>query len=148
LIEQGICNVDVSGAGGTSWVAVEYHRTSEARRELAKTFWDWGIPTAASVAMCVSQGMKIVFATGGVTSGLDAARAIVLGASAVGIARPLLRVLASEGRAGASAFMERIETELRMAMLLVGAADLEALRRCPKVIADPLRTWLQFGPAS
>src|SRR5437868_3244085 len=45
----GVEYVDVSGAGGTSWVAVETHRASPERRPLGEAFWEWGIPTAASV---------------------------------------------------------------------------------------------------
>lgn len=145
LREHGIRHVDVSGAGGTSWVGVEYHRAMDARKPLARTFWDWGIPTAASVALCVSEGMDTVVATGGIATGLDVAKAIALGASAAGIARPILQAFEAGGRERVAALMERIETELRMAMLLVGVANLDALRRVPRIVTEPLEQWLRSG---
>lgn len=144
LIERGIQHIDVSGAGGTSWIAVEYHRAPTSRKSMGKAFWDWGIPTAASVVWCASEGVKTIFATGGVASGLDIARAIALGASAGGIARPLLQALDAGGRSGAVELLSRIETELRMAMLLVGAPSLEALKKVPKIVKGPLRDWVDL----
>jgi isopentenyl-diphosphate Delta-isomerase len=141
LRNHGIRHVDVSGAGGTSWVAVEMHRAPEAGRALGETFRDWGIPTAASVLMVARHGFDTVFATGGVRDGLDIAKAIALGASAGGIARGALQALESGGRATALAFFDRIEAELRTAMLLVGAGDLAALRRAPRLLRGELATW-------
>jgi isopentenyl-diphosphate delta-isomerase len=139
----GVRHVDVSGAGGTSWVAVEVHRASEERKPIGQSFWDWGIPTAASVALTAAEGFETVFATGGVQSGLDVARAIVLGADAAGIARPVLQAFDAGGRDGAVRFLKGIETELRTAMLLVGARDIAALKRVPRVIMGELREWMQ-----
>ncbi|MCA9598127.1 MAG: type 2 isopentenyl-diphosphate Delta-isomerase [Myxococcales bacterium] len=147
LFAAGVRHVDVSGAGGTSWVAVETHRAPDERRGLGQTFWEWGIPTAASVAQVSDLGLSTVFATGGIQSGLDVAKAIALGASAGGIARPVLQAFENGGRAGAVAFLERVENELRMAMLLTGSRDLAALRTAPRTIAEPLRGWLSPAAA-
>lgn len=138
----GVRHVDVSGAGGTSWVAVETHRAREERKQLGLAFWDWGIPTAVSVALVASQGFKTIFATGGVASGLDIAKAITLGASAGGIARPVLKALEQGGPAGARRFLEQVETELRTAMLLTGSKDLAALRAAPRILQGELSNWL------
>lgn len=140
----GVEYVDVSGAGGTSWVAVETHRASEARRPLGQAFWEWGIPTAASVALCAQHGFRGIFATGGISSGLDIAKAIALGASAGGIARRALQALETGGRAGAVAFFERVETELRTAMLLTGSRNLSALARAPRLVTGELAEWLKL----
>jgi len=69
------------------------------------------------------------------------ARALALGASAAGIARPVLRALASGGRAGAMAALEAIESELRSVMLLTGSRDVMSLRRAPRVIVGELAAW-------
>jgi isopentenyl-diphosphate delta-isomerase len=143
LREVGVEHVDVSGAGGTSWVAVETQRAKGERRGLGETFWEWGIPTAASVALVAGRGFATVFATGGITSGLDVAKAIALGASACGIARPVLKALEAGGRDGAIAMLDRIETELKMAMLLVGAADIAGLRCARRVVTGELREWIE-----
>jgi len=142
----GVAHVDVSGAGGTSWVAVETKRAEAAHdvgaRRLGEALWDWGIPTAASVGAMAPLGFDTVIATGGVATGLDVARAIALGASAGGIARPALQALVAGGSAGAAAFLEGVERELRAVMLLTGSPDLTALRRAPRLLGSELRTWL------
>jgi isopentenyl-diphosphate delta-isomerase len=150
LRDVGVKHVDVSGAGGTSWVGVETRRAQAAgdarARELGEALWDWGIPTAASVALLARAeadlGFETIIATGGIGTGLDVARAVVLGASAAGIARPVLRALTSGGRAGAVALLDAVESELRTAMLLTGSRDLAALRRAPRVVVGELASWL------
>jgi isopentenyl-diphosphate delta-isomerase len=145
LRQVGVRHVDVSGAGGTSWVAVETHRATAARKPLGEAFWDWGIPTAASVSFCARQGFETIFATGGVKSGLDVAKALALGASVGGIARRALQALESGGRAGAVAFFEQIETELRTAFLLAGARNASELARAPRIVTGELAEWLRQG---
>ena len=149
LRDVGVEHVDVSGAGGTSWVGVETKRASAAgdasARALGEALWDWGIPTAASVALLAPQGFETIVATGGIATGLDAAKAIALGAHAVGIARPVLRAFASGGRAGALALLDGVENELRAAMLLTASRNVAALRRAHRVVVGELATWVQ-GP--
>jgi len=146
----GAVHVDVSGAGGTSWVGVETKRAAEqgdARgASLGEAFWDWGIPTAASVALLAPLGLETIVATGGIASGVDVAKAIALGATAAGIARPMLKALVAGGRSAALEFLDSVLAELRAAMLLTGSANLAALRRAPRVITGELRLWVdQLG---
>jgi isopentenyl-diphosphate delta-isomerase len=142
LLSIGVRHVDVSGAGGTSWVAVETERASAARRPLGEAFWEWGIPTAASVSLIEPLGFDTIFATGGIRDGLEIAKAVALGASAGGVARRALQALENGGRAGAVEFFSTLETELRMAMLLTGSKDLAALRRAPRIVTGELVDWL------
>jgi isopentenyl-diphosphate delta-isomerase len=130
LWEAGVAAIDVAGAGGTSWSQVEAHRISEERNRLvAEAFADWGIPTADSLKMLVAnvpEGGK-VFASGGIRNGIDAAKALALGADLVGIARPFLKAAAIS----AEVTIELggvLRDQLRIAMFGIGAADLEALR--------------------
>jgi isopentenyl-diphosphate delta-isomerase len=145
--EAGVRHVDVSGAGGTSWVAVEMHRAQGGEKALGEAFREWGIPTAASVAWMAAAGFDSVIATGGISTGLEVAKAIALGATAAGIARPVLQALTSEGRAGAERFLDGVEAELRAAMLLVGAGSLAALRSAPRIIVGELSSWILQGTA-
>ncbi len=143
----GVRHVDVSGAGGTSWVGVETRRAADQgaapAQLLGEALWDWGIPTAASVALLAPLGFETIIATGGVATGLDVAKALALGASAGGIARPVLKAFHSGGREGALAFLDGIEAELRAAMLLTGSANVEALRHVPRVITGELLQWIE-----
>lgn len=153
LRDVGVQHVDVSGAGGTSWVGVETLRAGaagdERSRALGAALWDWGIPTAASVALLAPLGFETIVATGGVATGLDVARAIALGARAGGLARPVLKaLLGGGGRDAAVAALDAVEAELRAVMLLTGSRDLSALRRAPRVISGELGSWLEgLGPA-
>ncbi|AUX21148.1 isopentenyl pyrophosphate isomerase [Sorangium cellulosum] len=143
LVRAGVRNVDVSGAGGTSWVAVETARADGAARSLGETLRDWGVPTAASVlvARTIRPRFKTIIATGGITTGLDIARALALGAHAAGIARPVLQAFISGGRDAAVQYLENVEAELRAVMLLVGARDIASLRKAPALLGRDLRRW-------
>jgi isopentenyl-diphosphate delta-isomerase len=151
IAEAGVRFVDVSGAGGTSWVGVETKRAEEAgdarARALGEAFWDWGVPTAASIALVSALGL-VTIGTGGIQSGLDVARALALGATACGFARPALKALHEGGRAGADAFFDRVEAELRAAMLLTGSRRVADLRRVPRVVVGELALWLDQLAAS
>jgi isopentenyl-diphosphate delta-isomerase len=133
----GVKHVDVSGAGGTSWVAVETARAKDEQKALGQSFREWGVPTAASVAAVASEGFSTIFATGGLKSGLEA--------NAGGIARPALQALERGGRAGATDFFGAVENELRAAMLLTGSGCVRDLKRAPRVIVGELRDWLEQG---
>jgi isopentenyl-diphosphate delta-isomerase len=92
LRDLGVAALDVGGSGGTSFAAIEASRAATAgdmvRAATGLAFAGWGIPTAASVGLCAD--VLPVIAVGGVRNGLDAARAMHLGAVAVGVGRPLL----------------------------------------------------------
>jgi isopentenyl-diphosphate delta-isomerase len=141
LVRAGIRTVDCSGAGGTSWVAVETLRARARTRSLGELFWDWGIPTAGSVAQLSDLGLEII-ATGGVRHGLDIAKALALGATAGGMARPFLMAWNDGGRERVSAVASQVATEIRIAMLLAGARDAADLRTKPLVVGDALQRWL------
>jgi isopentenyl-diphosphate Delta-isomerase len=148
LAAVGVRAVDVSGGGGTSWTAVESHRAHGDEATLARELWDWGIPTAAAVAWLASgeQSLEIV-ASGGIRNGLDAARALALGARAAGVAQPALRAVRDGGRDGAIAFLNRMVDGLRAATLLVGVGSAAELAHAPRVVTGELRVWLAQRPA-
>lgn len=141
LAALGVTHVDTSGAGGTSWVAVELARARAAgspeEAALGERFRDWGIPTAASVLQLRGLGLSIC-ATGGVATGLDVARALALGATVGGIARPFLQ---AQARGTLDAAITQVLDELRVACLLTGAASVRALPEVPMVLGARLRAW-------
>ncbi len=144
LVAMGVKNVDVSGAGGTSWVAVERHRAHEgsAQQSLGDELWDWGLPTAVSVHSCVSAGLNVV-ASGGLRTGYDIARAIALGATLGGLAAPALRAQRAGGQEGVYAFLESLKHSLQTILLLTGCRTPKDLQNAPKHIQEPLRSWIQ-----
>lgn len=143
LVQQGVQHIDIAGAGGTSWVGVETRRTHGSQQKSGELFWDWGLPTAASLLQVKECSFQTVVASGGIKNGLDAARAIALGAHGVAIARPVLQALDSEGIDGAYGYLKQVEKDLRTALLLTGCANLEALRRAPRLLGSQLQAWTQ-----
>lgn len=124
----GLHAVDVSGLGGTHWGRIEGGRSQGVRHEAAETFRDWGVGTVESLANALSvRGDYEVWASGGVRSGLDAAKLIAMGAWAVGLAQPIIRA-AVEGEDALDTLMERLEFELRTALFCTGHAGVEGLR--------------------
>lgn len=141
LVALGVRTVDVSGAGGTSWVGVETRRAADERQMLGDRFWDWGVPTAASVAQLSGLNLEIV-ATGGVGDGLSVARALALGATAGGVARTFLQAWSRGGRDELRRAAERVIAEIRVALLLSGARTPAELAARPLSLGARLRRWV------
>lgn len=135
LIEAGVSFIDVAGAGGTSWSQVEKFRTNDPiRQEAAETFEDWGIPTVDCLQSVRSCNKEIsLIASGGTATGLDAAKAIAIGADIVGFGRALLRD-AIDCTEAVIQMMETRELELKIAMFGIGAATIKELQQTARVI--------------
>jgi isopentenyl-diphosphate delta-isomerase len=141
LKDAGLDWVDTSGAGGTTWVGVEALRAPAEEKDVGEIFWDWGVPTAASIVYARTKGFNVI-GSGGLRSGLDAARAVALGASLAGMALPWLR---SAYNGGVDAAMEFGNTTLRaleVACLLTGSPNIDALRRAPRILGARLQHWI------
>jgi isopentenyl-diphosphate delta-isomerase len=146
LEDAGVKAIDVSGVGGTSWAAVEYHRAKRSRRGLSErlglSFWDWGIPTVVSLVEVRSSTRLPVIAGGGIRSGVDVAKALALGADAVSLALPLLKATVG-GRKQVLKTLQYIVAELRVAMFLTGARSVQELRAKPVVVTGKTAEWLR-----
>jgi isopentenyl-diphosphate delta-isomerase len=143
LAGAGIETVDVSGAGGTSWVAVEALRAAgdSDAAALGGELWDWGLPTAVSVATCVAARLTTI-ASGGVRSGYDVARALALGARAGGMAAPMLRAQRAGGADAVRDAIDRVTRAIRAVCLLTGSRSAADLARAPRHLGAPLRQFL------
>jgi len=145
LEEAGVKAIDVAGAGGTSWAAVEYYRAKAAKDEkgerLGNTFWDWGIPTAVSVFEVSSSVDVPIIASGGIRTGVDAAKALALGANLVSISAPVLKA-ANRSADQVRKTLEFFIAELRNTMFLTGADTIKKLRKTPIVITGKTAQWL------
>ncbi|WP_432838707.1 type 2 isopentenyl-diphosphate Delta-isomerase [Dactylosporangium sp. CA-092794] len=143
MIEVGVAAVDVGGRGGTSFARIEAERAQRAgdvrRHRLGLAFADWGLPTPISVLEARGQGVPVI-ASGGVRTGIDAAKALALGADLVAIGRPLLAA-AVGGEAALADAVEQFLDELRCAMTLSGAASIADLRAQPVVLDGLSARW-------
>ncbi|MHA6485193.1 type 2 isopentenyl-diphosphate Delta-isomerase [Paenibacillus sp. strain BS8-2] len=140
LREAGVSFIDAAGAGGTSWSQVEKFRTTDpVMREAAEAFADWGIPTADSIAELRGElPGGIIIASGGLFNGVEAAKAIALGADLAGFGRALLPQAANADQEWSiEALLDqfsRIEFELKAAMFGIGAGSLEELKRTDRLV--------------
>src|SRR5690625_202137 len=100
LHNAGVAYIDVAGAGGTSWSQVEKLRSEDPLRQAAaEAFNNWGIPTKDCIVSVKSKLQNVpIVASGGMKTGVDAAKAITIGADVIGYARKLLQA-ATESKA-------------------------------------------------
>jgi isopentenyl-diphosphate Delta-isomerase len=122
LAKAGISAIDVAGAGGTSWVKVD---VAIGGRPFSSLF-DWGIPTADSLVQCRKAVRLPLIASGGIRDGIDAAKALSLGANLVGMALPLLRP-ATVSSSAVKTSIEQVILELQSAMFLTSSRNLHEL---------------------
>ena len=130
LNAAGVAVVDLSGLGGTHWGRVEGGRSTPGEKlSLAsQTFADWGISTVESLVSALEISPKYeIWASGGVRSGLDAAKLLAMGATMVGLAKPVIEA-ALLGEDALDRRMDLIEYELKTALFCTGAKTLEELR--------------------
>ena len=143
----GVAAIDVSGAGGTSWIAIEALRATGPQAARGQLFHEWGIPTAACVGWLGDLDLRAqVIASGGIRTGLDVARAMALGARVVGLAQPVLAAASKDGAKGATDYLASVMDGLRTACMLAGVARAVDLAKAPRVITGELRHWLAQRP--
>lgn len=138
LQEVGVRILDVGGSGGTNFAAIENARRPAAMEWLN----DWGTPTSISLLESLSVFPRgAVIASGGITNALEAAKALVLGASAVGMAGAFLRVLREQGAQSMHQFADELHQGLSLIMTALGAPTIGALGQCPVVIMGETAEW-------
>ncbi len=146
LRDCGVSAIDVGGAGGSSMAVMETYRAISRGDDLAANlgqfFSDWGVPTPIAVVEASVAGLPLI-ATGGVRTGLDAARALALGATLVGMAFPFLKA-ASESYEAVQTFVRQFLLELQVAMQLCGAPTVPALRQADVIVGGETRQWLEL----
>lgn len=134
LCEAGVAGIDVAGAGGTNWARLEGLRDARAAA-VAAAFSDWGWPTVTSLTVAAAQldnaraatgRAPELIASGGITDGVTAAKALCLGARLAGIARGVLAA-AVDGPDAATEAVGVLVEQLRIAAWAVGAGDLADL---------------------
>jgi isopentenyl-diphosphate Delta-isomerase len=128
LLGVGIKGIDVAGAGGTSWAAVEILRSNKT---IDNPFWDWGLPTS----FCIKDVFKlkkshkfILIGSGGINTPFDAAKAFALGADITSSARIILQELDKNGESGIKNLVVSWFEVIRKIMFLTGSYKINDLR--------------------
>jgi isopentenyl-diphosphate delta-isomerase len=137
LPNLGVRVADVSGRGGTDFARIE-----NGRRERADYAYlhDWGQSTAACLLDAQDVGIPVL-ASGGVRHPLDVARALALGARAVGSSGGFLRTLLD---GDVSALVAKISSwldQLAALQTMLGARTPADLTRCDLLIHGDLRSF-------
>ncbi|MFN7729413.1 MAG: type 2 isopentenyl-diphosphate Delta-isomerase [Bdellovibrio sp.] len=130
LQDTGVKAVDVAGLGGTHWGRLEGRRSKELspQAKAAQTFAHWGLSTVESLLEGkLSLVSYQLWASGGVRSGLDAAKLFAIGAEKVGFAQPLLKA-ALDSDSKLDCLMEQFEFELKIALFCTGSKTVQELR--------------------
>lgn len=144
LETAGVDALEIAGTGGTSWVGVETYRAKEMgddiRYKTGLQFWDWGIPTAASLLMCRSAVKLPLVSSGGIRTGLDVAKSIAMGASLGAAALPFLRY-ATESSEKVVAFINELIFGLKTAMFATGCKNIAELSKTKYVLTGDIRAW-------
>jgi len=126
LLDAGVKGIDVAGAGGTSWAAVELLRNGQK-----SIFRDWGLPTSYCLRT-VNELKKdynfLLISSGGISNGIDIAKSLSLGADIVGIARLILKFIVNSIE-DTVRLLELWIDEMKKVMYLTGAQNLSELKK-------------------
>ena len=140
LKSAGVTMIDIGGAGGTNFAKIENRRRIQA----LSFFNDWGIPTAVSIVEAANlAGNLSIIGSGGIRTSTDAAKAIALGADAVGIAGSFLTILLENGSEALYQAITNFHMELALIMTALGARTLAELKQVPLIIAGKTDHWLK-----
>ncbi|WP_297803364.1 type 2 isopentenyl-diphosphate Delta-isomerase [uncultured Brevundimonas sp.] len=134
LVAMGVAAIDVAGSGGTNWALVEGQRSEKLEDQLhAAAFADWGIPTARAIAEARNAlPSTVLIGSGGIRDGVDAAKAIRLGADVVGVAAGVLNA-ATQSTEAVIAHFQLMTRQLKTVCFCVNAPSLAHLKRVPLV---------------
>lgn len=136
LFNIGTAGIDVAGAGGTSWAAVEI-----LRNKSENDFWDWGLPTSFCIKEIFTLKKKYKFTligSGGINNKYDVAMAFALGADLVASARIILQKLITENEKAVTDMIINWFDYVKKVMFLTDSKDLNDLRRGKIIKKDEL----------
>lgn len=142
FVDHGAKGIDIGGMGGTNFIAIESWRRGQT---LDDEWRRWGVPTAASLAEVshdIPSNIPII-ASGGIRTAHDIAKSLIMGAQAVGVAGPLMR-LASQADSDEplDEWMSQIQWSLTTIMVLLGCTTIAQLKSRPALIMGQTAQWL------
>lgn len=126
LFNLGISYVDLAGRGGTSWSKLEGLRHDDC--SLGHLFQDWGMSSIEILRNYakLNRNMNLI-ASGGVRSGLDLAKSLILGAKMGAMALPFLKA-ATISADEVIIKIKSFQKELQTTMFLLGVKNIAAVQ--------------------
>ncbi len=144
LRDAGVKAIDVGGLGGTSFAAIEYYRAMQSgnkeKMHTGETFWNWGIPSPASLKYC-DVGLPLI-GSGGLRNGQDIAKAIMLGATMSAMARNFLKD-ADTSYEDLKFNINNLIRDVKITMFLTSSKNVQELKKARFITLEPLLTWLR-----
>jgi isopentenyl-diphosphate Delta-isomerase len=139
LASIGVRIMDVGGFGGTNFAKIE----NERRKQKYTFFNEWGISTPASIIEASECNLPIgIIGSGGINSSIEIAKALTLGADAVGMARFFLETLLKEGIESLIEKVKNLHHELSIIMTALGVTTIKELHDVPVIISGETHHWL------
>ncbi len=148
----GFDGFDVGGLGGTNFAAIESIRDVDSfeayTRKIADTFCEWGIPTPVSIMNVRKVSKKLIIGTGGLRTGVDIAKAIVLGADIGGFAFKFLKAAwldyKNNSQSNTIKEIKTLKQELRSSLWLMNVENINKLRsnNDKRVLVGELYQWI------
>lgn len=143
LISAGAKILDIGGKGGTNFIAIEASRNEN---EISSDLINWGIPTlisALEVKSVLTSDIELII-SGGIRKSIDIVKALTIGASAVGIAKPFVEKINNDGVGKTINWVEGLLEDIKKYMLLTGADNLQKLKNKPFVVSGNSAKWLEL----
>jgi len=128
LLNIGVKGIDVAGAGGTSWAAVELIRNNDENNFLR----EWGLPTSYCVRTINKLRDKYKFtliSSGGISNGEEIAKSIALGADLAASARIILHEIIKNDVIGVLNLINSWFDQVRKIMFLTGCSKINQLKK-------------------
>lgn len=150
LADVGVGVADVSGRGGTDFLAIENSRRAEATGIDPATggytmLSGYGQSALACLLEAPATGPTLL-ASGGVRTPFDVVKALAAGAHAVGVAGTFLAALGADGSGGAAELVALVEdwrVRTRALYALLGARTRDDLRSTDLIVRGRLREYCQ-----
>lgn len=142
LDKTPIAAIDVAGAGGTSWTAIESMRGSMDNKELGVKYWDVGIPTVPAIIGAKKYARKPIIGSGGVRSGQDILKCMILGCALTSAAIPMIHAQHKNGAEGVAKHIHSLKKEFHAGMFLVGAKKVNELSGKKYYLFGKTREWV------
>ena len=141
LESAGVTLVDVGGRGGANFIRVENER--RPAKEYAY-LGDWGQSTPISLLESLEFQPRLHFiASGGLRNPLDMVKCFALGADAVGLASPILKLYHEAGIDGAIETMNGWQEQLRAIMAMLGVRAFAEFQALPVVVTGKTKEWCE-----